>query len=182
MKSPRITKGVLDPKYCDDLIRIYNNHNHELNPDPVDKRPVYQITVYDNGTILNKELWDICKTINLPFEPTLVFLKRYRCDERPYITAHCDSSIQSFNVMVSSTQDFDGGEFFIFDKSMTKLLNELFIDMTPLDIDNCIASYVNLPIMRLEQGDMISYEGEKHLHGTLPVTSGERYVLAFFSE
>lgn len=182
MGSPYITKGVLEPKYCEDLIRIYNNYSCETYPDPVDKRPVYQITIYDNETVLNKELWNICKTINLPFKPSFVFLKRYRSDERPYITAHCDSSLWSFNVLISSTRDFEGGEFFIFDRSMTKLLNELFINMSPMDIDKCMSLYTNLPILRIEQGDMISYMGEKHLHGTLPVTSGERYLLAFFSE
>lgn len=172
----------LSPEFCRNLIRIYNKYDQETVPEPVDNRPVYQITIYDEGKILNKELWDICKNIPLPRKPYFVFLKRYRSDERPYITAHCDTSTYSYNFLLSSTRDFEGGDLYIFDRPMTNILKEFIRGMSPIEIDKYIASYENLPIVKFEQGDMISYRGDKHLHGTLPVTKGERYLLSFFSK
>jgi hypothetical protein len=34
--------------------------------------------------------------------------------------------------------------------------------------------------MDYQQGDMVKFKSETHLHGTLPLTKGERYVLTVF--
>ena len=46
--------------------------------------------------------------------------------------------------------------------------------------DRFIKNYKNLPIINYEKGDAVIYSGDNHLHGLLPVTKGERYVLIFF--
>ena len=43
-----------------------------------------------------------------------------------------------------------------------------------------IQSFETLPIVDMNQGDIIIYSGMKHLHGVLPMNSGTRYIISYF--
>lgn len=84
--------------------------------------------------------------------------------------------------LLSDTKDFVGGELYVFPLEETKKLDALDkqIPMTIERRNNLIDNYPNLPVLNYEQGDMAKYPGGTRMHGTLPVTSGKRYVLTYF--
>ena len=64
-----------------------------------------------------------------------------------------------------------------------KLTSDTISEITTCEAkvrDDFIDNYKNLPIMDYQQGDMVKFKSETHLHGTLPLTKGERYVLTVF--
>jgi hypothetical protein len=150
-------KKVLSKALCEDLIKTANKYKLDMYDEPIDGKPVYQVDIFSDCCVKNKELWDKCKNL-IPYTPSFVFLKRYTPHERPSMNAHIDTSQYTVNFLLSDKNDFKGGEFYIFYN------------------DVCF------PILCYDQGDMIAYEGTKHLHGVLPVRSGYRYVLTFFME
>ena len=55
--------------------------------------------------------------------------------------------------------------------------------MTSEQKDAWVSSHHGLPIVQdYCRGDVLAFTGDRHLHGTLPTTNGERVVLTFFFE
>jgi hypothetical protein len=185
-----IHKKLLTPSQCQKIIDVSNNYkfdDHDEEPEPVDGKPTWQIDIYSDGEVFNPELWNMCLELyEMHFKRDFytldyVFLRRYRPEERQRLFMHFDECQHAVNVLLSNTSDVDGGELYIFDRKSSREMGDRYLHQMPEEmIDEYIATHPNLPIVPYEQGDAIEYSGDKHLHGTLPVTKGTRYMLAFF--
>jgi hypothetical protein len=193
-----VQKSTLSKRECKELIEIAKKYDLETKPDEVDSNPEYQIDVLDVG-VINEELWEKCRLIYLnklkpimestPWIPSdqrinYIFLRRYKKTERTHIPMHTDGSYLTMSFLLSDTNDFEGGEIYIFDKKSSKeVTNWSDADYESNEVrENFITSHPNLPILDYQQGDLAVYTGGTNYHGTLPITSGERYILTFFSE
>jgi hypothetical protein len=182
-----VKKSVLSPDECQQLIEIAETLQFETKPDGVDNEPEYQIDILD-GTVKNEKLWEICKRIYDTKMPKIdkkldyVFLKRYRPNERTHIPLHYDDNHTTMSFLLSKPQDFTGGGLYVFSLEESKQLDILDQKraMTIEDRNILIENYTNLPILKYNHGDMVKYTGGTRMHGTLPITSGERYVLTYF--
>lgn len=186
-KDGYLQKEVLSKKECKDLIDIAKTLEFETKPDGVDNEPEYQIDILD-GDVKNEKLWKICKSLYDNKMPQIdkslnyIFLKRYTPTERTHIPLHYDDNHTTMSFLLSDTKDFMGGELYVFTLEESKKLDliDQKIPMTIKRRNTLIDNYKNLPILKYEQGDMVKYPGGTRMHGTLPVTSGERYVLTYF--
>ena len=182
-----VQKKVLSHEECRHLIDIAETCEFETKADGVDDQPEYQIDILD-GTVKHKQLWNICKKIyetkmpRIDMELDYVFLKRYTPNERTHIPLHYDDNRKAVSFMLSDTRDFSGGQLYVFPLEETKKLDALDkkMAMTIEKRNILIDNYKNLPVLNYERGDMAKYPGGTRMHGTLPVTSGKRYVLTFF--
>lgn len=182
-----LQKSVLSNRECQELINIAKTFEFETKPDGVDNQPEYQIDILD-GDVKNEKLWKICKNIYETKIPPIdeklnyVFLKRYTPQERTHIPLHYDDNRVTASFLLSKTSDFSGGQLYVFSLKESKKLDLIdhIIPMTIQRRNTLIDNYKNLPILKYEQGDMVKYPGGTRMHGTLPVTSGERYVLTYF--
>lgn len=180
-------KAVLSRNECRELINLAEMFKFDTKLDGVDDKPEYQIDIFD-GEIKNDTLWKLCKKLYNTKMPQIdkkldyVFLKRYTPHERTHIPLHYDDNHTTMSFLLSDTKDFVGGELYVFPLEETKKLDALDkqIPMTIERRNNLIDNYPNLPILNYEQGDMAKYPGGTRMHGTLPVTSGKRYVLTYF--
>lgn len=182
-------KKRLSKSECEELIHMSKKYTLETKLDGVDNKPEYQIDIYDCDQVVSKDLYEkairiynkhIKKRLTHVKHPDFIFLKRYKQGERIHIPIHYDDSRMSFNFLLSDTNDFTGGELYMFDKTQSKLINK---SITTLTRETFINTYKNLPIIHdFEQGDLIEYEGGEQMHGILPVKSGVRYLLTFFFE
>ena len=182
-------KKRLSKSECEELIDMSKRYTLETKLDGVDDKPEYQIDIYDCDQVVSKDLYEkairiynkhIRKRLTRVKHPDFIFLKRYKQGERIHIPIHYDDSRMSFNFLLSDTNDFTGGELYMFDKPQSKLINK---SITTLTRETFINTYKNLPIIHdFEQGDLIEYEGGEQMHGILPVKSGVRYLLTFFFE
>jgi len=182
-------KKRLSKSECEELIDMSKKYTLETKLDGVDNKPEYQVDIYDCDQVVSKDLYEkairiynkhIRKRLTRVKHPDFIFLKRYKHGERIHIPIHYDDSRMSFNFLLSDTNDFTGGELYMFDKTQSKLINK---SITTLTRDTFINTYKNLPIIHnFEQGDLIEYEGGEQMHGILPVKSGVRYLLTFFFE
>ena len=189
-------KKILSSYECEKLIKLSKIFNLDIDPDPIDDKPEYQIDILTSeNTINNIDLWKEIKPIyekklipqlknisflnSINYKLDFVFLKRYKLTERSYMTLHTDDNFFTIGILLSNTNDFDGGELYIFDREKSKKYD--YIDNLDNEKkDNFIKKYKNLPIIDYNQGDVLIYSGNNHIHGTLPITRGERYVLIFF--
>ena len=189
-------KAILSINECNKIIDLSKKFKLDTDPDPTDNNPEYQIDILTSkNQIHNMKLWKEIKPIyekklipilnTIPFsslikyELNFVFLKRYKPNERTHMSLHTDENYFTIGILLSSTSDFSGGDLYIFDYKKSKQYNNIdCLDSNKKD--KFIKNYNNLPIINYEQGDVIVYCGNKHLHGLLPVTQGERYVLIFF--
>lgn len=80
-----------------------------------------------------------------------LFVVKYKYDEQNHLEMHCDGSFISFNILLNSTSDFEGGGTY-FDDGL---------------------------IMKQEQGQIIIHSS-KIKHAGLPITKGLRYLLVGF--
>lgn len=182
-----LQKSVLSNRECQELINIAKTFEFETKPDGVDSQPEYQIDILD-GDVKNEKLWKICRNIYETKIPPIdkklnyVFLKRYTPQERTHIPLHYDDNHVTASFLLSKTSDFSGGQLYVFSLEESKKLDLIdhIIPMTIQRRNTLIDNYKNLPILKYEQGDMVKYPGGTRMHGTLPVTSGERYVLTYF--
>ena len=191
-----VQKSTLSKSECKEFIKIAKKYDLETKPDGVDDKPEYQIDVLDTG-VINKELWEKCRLIYLnklkpiiestPWIPSdqrinYIFLRRYEKTERTHIPMHTDDSYITMSFLLSDTKDFEGGELYVFDsKDSIEIDNWDDKFYTPTsNRENFVNSHPNLPILDYQQGDLAVYTGGKNYHGTLPITSGERYILTFF--
>ena len=192
-----LEKNILSKKECNKLINLSKKYTFTTDEEPVDGKPVYQIDIITSkNKIDNPNLWKEIQPIyeeklipimkHIPWLSTLnytldfVFLKRYRPDERTYLGLHTDDNFFTIAILLSSINDFSGGELYIFNTSKTTQYMKIYEDMDNTEKDQFIKNYKKLPVINYNQGDMVAYTGDTHLHGTLPVTQGERYVLIFF--
>ena len=189
-------KNILSSYECEKLIRLSKKFKLDIDPDPTDDKPEYQIDILTSeNTINNIDLWKEIKPIyekklipqlknvsflnSINYKLDFVFLKRYKLTERSYMGLHTDDNFFTIGILLSNTNDFDGGELYIFDREKSKKYDYIdYLDNGKKD--NFIKKYKNLPIIDYNQGDILIYSGDNHLHGTLPITRGERYVLIFF--
>ena len=191
-----VQKSTLSKSECKEFIEIAKKYNLETKPDGVDDKPEYQIDVLDTG-VINEELWAKCRLIYLnklkpiiestPWIPSdqrinYIFLRRYEKTERSHIPMHTDDSYITMSILLSDTKDFEGGELYVFDsKESIDIDNWDDTFYTPTsNREKFVNSHPNLPILDYQQGDLAVYTGGKNYHGTLPMTSGERYILTFF--
>jgi len=179
-------KKVLSKSECEEFISMAEKHIFNTTPDPVDKKPMYQIEILTvDRTMHLPELYDKCMKLyktKLPKQRgslDFIFLKRYTPGERVDIPLHLDMSESTINILLSNPDDFEGGNFYLFDDKDTRV--------PPLDklgsipkLTEALQKMKDLPIVQLKQGEMINYEGRRLCHGVLPVTSGIRYVLTYF--
>ena len=193
-------KNILTKDECQDLINTASKIKFDTTDDSVDARPVYQIDILRDKEIINKEIWKdkILPIYNNKLKPLLsklpwtsgeklllnwVFIKRYMKSERTHLRSHFDSNFFTFNILLSDKKDFKGGDLYIFDNYHSNKYKNI-IDLTLPEHDAFIKTMgKNLPVVKdYDQGDILSFIGENHLHGTLPVYEGERYVLVLFFE
>ena len=191
-----LEKSVLSKSECEELIQIAKKYDLETKNDEVDEKPELQIDIIATSGV-NEELWEACKPIYLnklkpilestPWIPSdqrinFVFLRRYEKNERTHIPMHTDDSYLTMSFLLSDTKDFEGGEIYIFDtKSSDEIENWSDADYDSDEVrEKFVNSHPNLPILDYQQGDLAVYTGGKNYHGTLPITSGERYILTFF--
>lgn len=179
-----LAKGVLTPTLCETLIKESRNLVYDITSEPVDDAPVYQVNILNGTSVLHEKLWNLCKGVYYKYKDNhsssdFMFLKRYLPDERVRIPLHYDNSEYTISFLLSDTKDFEGCEYYMFDMRTSDAIHAI----TTCDAkvrDDFIDTYKNLPIMDYQQGDMVKFKSETHLHGTLPLTKGERYVLTVF--
>lgn len=184
-----VKKRVLSHEECEELIRVAETFAFDTKLDSVDDNPEYQIDVLDI-TIKNEKLWEMCKKIYETKMPKLdktidyVILKRYVPEERTHIPLHYDDSIMTMSFLLSNTKDFTGGELYVFSQEESRKIDKLEEGVPESELvavrKRIVDSYDTLPIQKYNQGDLIVYPGKYLMHGTLPVTSGKRYVLTYF--
>jgi hypothetical protein len=178
-----VKQNILTKETCEAIIQLAKGYQFSEAPDTVDNEAEYQINIID-GDVKHIPLWNVCKNVlpkNGTVEPTFVFLRRYMVGERTWTPPHYDTSCLSQTVLLSDPSDFKGGKLYIFDrKTSNKIEDTIVDDLNPHKLIQFIQTHDRLPFIDYKQGDMISYDGSKHLHGIIPVTQGERYVLAFF--
>jgi hypothetical protein len=192
-----VEKGVLTKQECNEIINIAKKYKLKIVPENVDGKPEYQIDVFDEG-VKNEELWKISNKIyeeklkpifrsekwlsSKKHELDFVFLKKYSPHERSYIPLHLDDNYLTMSFLLSNTENFDGGELYVFDLNQSNEISNIdkntnfTIELRDKFVKNC----KKLPTLNYNQGDLTVYTGGVHAHGTLPVTTGERYILTFF--
>ena len=177
---------------CEQIIETSKKYEFMDGPENVDDKPMGEIALYEDGQPLNVELWNMCK----PYYETLAskhgldltyaFLRKYDTGARNDLIMHLDDeedATTTINVLLSNPNDFEGGKLYIFDEDRTRrILDEHGGDMNIPQREQFLKTCTDLPVVNLRQGDAVYYEGCRSLHGVTPVTSGERYVLGFFSK
>jgi hypothetical protein len=96
-----------------------------------------------------KNSYGLNDEIKLDFKD--LFIVKYQHDDQNFLEIHKDGSLISFNILLSNTNDFEGGGTY-FDDGL---------------------------IMKGEQGDLIVHGG-RIKHSGLPITKGTRYLLVGF--
>ena len=192
-----IQHNVLTRSECNEIINVAKKYKLNTIPENVDGNPEYQIDILDEG-IKNEELWKISNKIyeeklkpifrsekwlsSKKHELDFVFLKKYSPHERSYIPLHLDDNYLTMSFLLSNTENFDGGELYVFDLNQSNKISNIdkntnfTIELRDKFVKNC----KKLPTLNYNQGDLTVYTGGVHAHGTLPVTAGERYILTFF--
>jgi len=191
-----LEKSVLSKSECEEFIEIAKKYKLETKNDEVDEKPELQLDIISDGGVI-EELWEKCKPIYLnKLKPILastpwiepdqriyyVFLRKYDTAGRTHIPIHKDEGYLTMSFLLSDTKDFEGGEIYIFDtKSSDEIETWSDADYDSDEVrEKFVNSHPNLPILDYQQGDLAVYTGGNNFHGTLPITSGERYILTFF--
>lgn len=193
--------NVVNQELCETIIEKSNNYTFKTYAEPVDSKKVYQIDVFEHRKIENPILWKYVKqiyddsiypllqqsylTYNIftKLKISWVFIRRYNTFERDDLSIHNDENRITVNVLLSDTNKYTGGEFYIFDKKTSNKYISYYHNVLQHDEEKkkeFIQSFPNLPILSMKQGDIIIYSGEHHLHGVLPMKSGTRYIISYF--
>ena len=191
---------VLSSDMCARLIRMSHERTLSMEEDTVDDQPVYQIDLVQNGWVSDTDMWSVIgPQFDRKLKPLLAripwlqgtaftldhaFLKRYRPQERTHLGIHVDASFFTFNVLLSDpSSDFEGGEIYIFTPQQTQKHFERHEAMSTAQKEGWVNGHAQLPTVEgYGRGDTLAFTGDRHLHGTLPVRSGERVVITFFFE
>ena len=190
-----IYNRVLPNDVCQRLIGDSIRFEYEGYPSPVDRKPTYQIDLYDCGGLIEvttHALWKTVKPVYAKFIVPLVenlswlqgkectlewaFMRRYQKNERTHVGAHKDICDFAVTLLLSDESQFKGGEFYLFKPNATDLNDE----SSPDERAEVINNIKNMPIINQKRGDVIIYKGSSHWHGVLPVSSGSRYAIIFF--
>ena len=160
-----IYEKIYQPNICNWIINECENyalnnggwmtkrHNKYPTTDlPVDKIPsIFGFIMSTFEYIFNKISKSYCISSTTKYDIKDLFIVKYEKDKQNSLELHHDGSFLSFNLLLSNTNDFEGGGTFFSDG---------------------IISY-------LEQGDMLVHSG-KVKHAGLPITNGTRYLLVAF--
>jgi len=186
-KNVYTLKNILSKSDCEQFISMADKIEFLKTPDPVDNKPVYQIEILDpDKTVNHPELYFKCLELykkRLPKQKgdlDYIFLKRYAPGERTDIPMHVDLSRSTINILLSNPDDYEGGEFYLFEDPKDLRVRRIHGASTIKKQHEMLKSLEDLPIVYMKQGDMINYQGRIYDHGVLPITSGVRYVLTFF--
>jgi hypothetical protein len=186
-ENAHIEPRALPRIICERLIHASKNMKFDESPEPVDDEPVYQINILEGLDVKNEKLWRLCKPIydkyknkKIKSHSDFVFIKRYLPNERVRIPLHHDKCDHTASFLLSSAKDFGGGKFYIFNEEDSEKLSGLS-NKSVKKRDAFIQKNIDtLPLLNLLQGDMVWFKSMTHLHGTLPITCGERYILTIF--
>ena len=130
-------KSLISSDHCNKIIELSRKFELSTDPDPTDDKPEYQIDILTSeNTINNIDLWKEIKPIyekklipqlknvsflnSINYKLDFVFLKRYKLTERSYMGLHTDDNFFTIGILLSNTNDFDGGELYIFDREKSK--------------------------------------------------------------
>jgi hypothetical protein len=184
-------KGLIPPYLCDALVRATSKRTFSTAQEIVDGKPLYQVNVMENGKILDTELWVYCSYMYdhiikpkikhmCTDDPYFVFVKRYRSDERVDLPMHNDQNLFTVSILLTDVCEFEGGDFYILDSRKSNYINNQR-NNGRINFDRFVKKNHHLfTKLKYDKGDMIAFEGMDHLHGVLPLTKGERYVLTYF--
>jgi len=184
-------RNFMPKSVCEHIIETSKNFKFLKIPEVVDGKPMEEISIYDEGAPVNQELWNLCEKYYIPLaskyglQLNYAFLRRYEPGDRDDLIMHFDDIVDApttINILLSDPRDFEGGDLYIFNKNNTnKILKQHGGDMNIKQRKQFIKECSNMPVLNLRQGDAVFYKGCELLHGVMPVTSGKRYVLGFFS-
>lgn len=180
-------RGFIPPHLCDALVRASSKYTFSKSKEPVDDEPLYQINVMANGKVLNKELWIYCSHIYEDIvkprikhacteEPYFVFVKRYKSGERLELPMHHDQNLFTVSILLTDEREFKGGEFYMLNSRESEYIMKKYPNIKSFEKKNRHL----FTKLKYDKGDMLAFEGNKHLHGVLPLKQGERYVLTYF--
>jgi|TARA_B110000503_G_scaffold34338_1_gene55866 hypothetical protein len=184
-------RDLIPKSICEKIVETSKKYEFMVKPEVVDGKPMGEIALYKDSKPENIELWNLCKQYYFQLaqkhnlQINYAFLRRYNTGDRNDLIMHLDDEIDApttINVLLSDTDDFEGGELYIFNKNNTaKILNQYGGDLDINQRAQFIKDCPKMPMLNLKQGDAVYYVGSELIHGVLPITSGERYVLGFFS-
>jgi hypothetical protein len=181
-------KKVFSKQECDHVIEVASKYpyvNDRL--DTIDNRPEHQIDIFTDDEVKNKELYDLCMDLyrkHLPNHDHLklgyIFLRKYNPTERSGVPIHFDESTVTMSILLSDTNDFEGGRVYVFDEKTSRKFDKDGLDFMKNTERGKYMNGKKLPVLDYEQGDMVMFKGGKLFHGITPVTGGERYLLSYF--
>lgn len=182
-------------EWCEKVIELTRRHGLGMNPE-FDGEPEYQL----NFKGLNLEyppIWNMVRPRIFPMiqrqiqeqyggqvfpSETFGFVRRYKQGERLGISPHTDTTLYTATILLSDTSDFSGGDLYLYDRFRTSILR-LLPRWKLLTTSLQFLLRPNYPKAIFEQGDLLIFEGSEKIgnfHGTIPLKSGERYVLVLF--
>jgi hypothetical protein len=128
------------------------HHNYPTTDLPLEKiTSIFGFTLFSFNNIFDRIKKSYCLPDYLTFNISDLFVVKYDSDMQNSLEMHHDGSFFSMNILLSDTNDFEGGGTYFNDG---------------------ITSYLN-------QGDLLVHSG-KVKHSGLTITKGNRYVLIAF--
>jgi hypothetical protein len=128
------------------------HHNYPTTDLPLEKiTSIFGFTLFSFNNIFDRIKKSYCLPDYLTFNISDLFVVKYDSDMQNSLEMHHDGSFFSMNILLSDTNDFEGGGTYFNDG---------------------ITAYLN-------QGDLLVHSG-KVKHSGLPITKGNRYVLIAF--
>ena len=128
------------------------HRNYPTTDLPVEKvTSIFGFTLFSFNTIFDMIKKSYCLPDYLTFNISDLFVVKYDSDMQNSLEMHHDGSFFSMNILLSDTNDFEGGGTYFNDG---------------------ITAYLN-------QGDLLVHSG-KVKHSGLPITKGNRFVLIAF--
>ena len=128
-----------------------------------------------------------CVNIDILKEPGLdwAFIRKYESDGRAKLEPHFDNDEYTINIMLSSPEDYDGGEFIYCPGKYHKQGDPLNLTEKHKLINRLLKENIAHKL-KPKMGEIIVLIGSHvknmnaNLHCVYPVTKGERYVLCLF--
>jgi hypothetical protein len=128
------------------------HENYPTTDIPIEKiKNIFNFVLFSFSDIFNKIKKSFCFTDEVTFDIRDLFVVKYHEQTQNKLDLHCDGSFLSINVLLSDTNDFEGGGTY-FDDGLSVFL---------------------------EQGDVLVHSG-KIKHAGLPISKGTRYIMVAF--
>jgi hypothetical protein len=191
-----IYKKFLSTKECNEIIQIGNKYTWSGRRDSIDALDEQQINIYthmsQHSSDNNKELLeyfrpfgekklpsllDKIKLIKPPYFLDWFYLRKYEPIIRDSLMMHKDNNYFTVNIFLNN--DFEGGEYYLFDNEGSVKSDDAIEKLTPDERKLYVDNHASLPIVSVESGDLIWHFGEAY-HGVKNITKGERYTLILF--